>query len=446
MTTRRDFIKKTVAGTAALSLGSIIPGFGSNSYQEILGANEKIRIGVIGVNSRGNALAQGFAKMKGCEVTYLCDVDSRALERCQADIHKISGRTPKGEKDIRKMLESDDFEAVVIATPDHWHAKAAIMAMQAGKHVYLEKPTSHNPAENEMLVRAALKYNRIVQVGNQRRSFPNVIKAMEEIKSGSIGKVRYAKSWYVNNRPSIGTGKVVPVPDYLDWDLWQGPAPRVADFKDNFIHYNWHWFWHWGTGEALNNGTHEIDVVRWGLGLDFPTAVSSEGGRFRYKDDWETPDTQTIDIRFGDDCLVTWEGRSCNSRDTEGRDRGVIFYGEGGALETGHNGYRIFDMKNKLVKELASKDVIDGRDPNSPSANLDMGHIADFIDAIKTNRRPNGDIEELHKSTLLVQLGNIAWRTGHRLMIDPSNGHIVNDPEAQRLWSRTYEPGWEPIV
>ena len=446
MTTRRDFIKKTVAGTAALSLGSIIPGFGSNSYQEILGANEKIRIGVIGVNSRGNALAQGFAKMKGCEVTYLCDVDSRALERCQADIHKISGRTPKGEKDIRKMLESDDFEAVVIATPDHWHAKAAIMAMQAGKHVYLEKPTSHNPAENEMLVRATLKYNRIVQVGNQRRSWPNVIKAIEEIKSGTIGKVRYAKSWYVNNRPSIGTGKVVPVPDYLDWDLWQGPAPRVTDFKDNYIHYNWHWFWHWGTGEALNNGTHEIDVVRWGLGLDFPTAVSSEGGRFRYKDDWETPDTQTIDIRFGDDCLVTWEGRSCNSRDTEGRDRGVIFYGEGGALETGHNGYRIFDMKNKLVKELASKDVIDGRDPNSPSANLDMGHIADFIDAIKTNRRPNGDIEELHKSTLLVQLGNIAWRTGHRLMIDPSNGHIVNDPEAQRLWSRTYEPGWEPIV
>ena len=446
MTTRRDFIKKTVAGTAALSLGSILPGFGSSRYQDILGANEKIRIGVIGVNSRGNALAQGFAKQPDCEVTYICDVDSRALEKCQAAIHKITGRTPKGEKDIRKMLESNDFEAVVIATPDHWHAKAAIMAMQAGKHVYLEKPTSHNPAENEMLVRAALKYNRIVQVGNQRRSWPNVIKAIEEIKSGSIGNVRYAKSWYVNNRPSIGTGKVVPVPDYLDWDLWQGPAPRVTDFKDNYIHYNWHWFWHWGTGEALNNGTHEIDVVRWGLGLDFPTAVSSEGGRFRYKDDWETPDTQTIDIRFGDDCLVTWEGRSCNSRDTEGRDRGVIFYGEGGALETGHNGYRIFDMKNKLVKELASKDVIDGRDPNSPSANLDMGHIADFIDAIKTNRRPNGDIEELHKSTLLVQLGNIAWRTGHRLMIDPSNGHIVNDPEAQRLWSRTYEPGWEPIV
>ena len=152
MTTRRDFIKKTVAGTAALSLGSILPGFGSSRYQDILGANEKIRIGVIGVNSRGSALAQGFAKQPDCEVTYICDVDSRALEKCQAAIHKLTGRTPKGEKDIRKMLESNEFEAVVIATPDHWHAKAAIMAMQAGKHVYLEKPTSHNPAENEMLV------------------------------------------------------------------------------------------------------------------------------------------------------------------------------------------------------------------------------------------------------------------------------------------------------
>ena len=180
--------------------------------------NEKIRIGVIGVNSRGNALAQGFAKMKGCEVTYLCDVDSRALERCQADIHKISGRTPKGEKDIRKMLESDDFEAVVIATPDHLACQSSHYGYASRKHVYLEKPTSHNPAENEMLVRATLKYNRIVQVGNQRRSWPNVIKAIEEIKSGAIGKVRYAKSWYVNNRPSIGTGKVVPVPIYRDWD------------------------------------------------------------------------------------------------------------------------------------------------------------------------------------------------------------------------------------
>ena len=445
MVTRRNFIKRAIVGSAALSFGGVLEGFSAKSYNNIVGANERIKVGAIGVNSRGRALACNFAKQKNCEIVGVCDVDSRALQKCKEAVLKIKENSIGEYKDLRMMLENKNIDAVLIATPDHWHAPAALLAVKAGKHVYLEKPCSHSPEEGEILIKGAQKYNRIMQMGNQRRSWPNVVEAIEELKNGIIGNVYFGKSWYTNNRPSIGIGKEVPVPEWLDWDLWQGPAPRVT-YKDNIHPYNWHWFWHWGTGEALNNGTHEIDVVRWGLGLDFPTAVSSEGGRFRYKDDWETPDTQTIDIRFGDDCLVTWEGRSCNSRDTEGRDRGVIFYGEGGALETGHNGYRIFDMKNKLVKELASKDVIDGRDPNSPSANLDMGHIADFIDAIKTNRRPNGDIEELHKSTLLVQLGNIAWRTGHRLMIDPSNGHIVNDPEAQRLWSRTYEPGWEPIV
>ena len=443
MTTRRDFIKKTVAGTAALSLGSILPGFGSSRYQDILGANEKIRIGVIGVNSRGKALAQGFAKLPDCEVTYICDVDSRALEKCQAAIHKITGRTPKGEKDIRKMLESNDFEAVVIATPDHWHAKAAIMAMQAGKHVYLEKPTSHNPAENEMLVRAALKYNRIVQVGNQRRSFPNVIKAMEEIKSGSIGKVRYAKSWYVNNRPSIGTGKVVPVPDYLDWDLWQGPAPRVA-FKDNIHPYNWHWFWRWGTGEALNNGTHMVDILRWGMELDYPTMVTSVGGRFRYKDDWETPDTQVISYEFGEGKMMTWEGRSCNSQNIEGSSVGAMFYGDNGSLLiTGSNAYTVYDLKNKVVKDVQSNIAIDPRNLMNPAEQLDALHIQNFFNAIRKSEPLHSDIASGHKSTLLVQLGNIAQRVGRSLNIDNQNGRIMYDNEAMKYWSRSYEPGWE---
>jgi len=186
-----------------------------------------------------------------------------------------------------------------------------------------------------------------------------------------------------------------------------------------------------------------MDVIRWGLGVDFPTQVSSEGARFVFKDDWETPDTQIINLQFGNECLVTWEGRSCNSNNSEGKDRGVIFYGEKGALETGFNGYRVWDLNNKIVKELDSKEVIDGRDPSSPSANLDAVHILDFIDAIRNNRRPHADIAELHKSTTLVQLGNIAWRTGQRLTIDPSNGHILNSPEGQALWGRTYEPGWE---
>ena len=167
------------------------------------------------------------------------------------------------------------------------------MAMQAGKHVYLEKPTSHNPAENDMLVRTALKTGMVVQVGNQRRSWPNVIAGIEEVRSGNIGNVRYAKAWYTNNRPSIGIGKPAPVPEWLDWDLWQGPAPR-REFHDNYVHYNWHWFKHWGTGEALNNGTHFVDMLRWGLDTAYPTKVDSIGGRYRFEDDWEFPDSQLI--------------------------------------------------------------------------------------------------------------------------------------------------------
>ncbi|MBP3518258.1 MAG: Gfo/Idh/MocA family oxidoreductase [Parabacteroides sp.] len=444
-TTRRGFIKQVAATGVGLTIGGMsFKANSAKSYANIVGSNERVNMAVMGTNGRGAGMARNFQSRKDVEMRYVCDVEEKALAKGVAAVKKAGGN-PKTEKDIRKVLEDKNINAILVTAPDHWHAPATIMACQAGKHVYCEKPCSHNPYEGELSIAAARKYNRVVQVGAQRRSWPGLTEGIEALHNGAIGKVHFVKAWYTNNRKSIGFGKEMPAPSTIDFDLWQGPAPRRS-YRDNLIHYNWHWFWHWGTGEALNNGTHEIDVVRWGLGLDFPTAVSSEGGRFRYKDDWETPDTQTIDIRFGDDCLVTWEGRSCNSRDTEGRDRGVIFYGEGGALETGHNGYRIFDMKNKLVKELASKDVIDGRDPNSPSANLDMGHIADFIDAIKTNRRPNGDIEELHKSTLLVQLGNIAWRTGHRLMIDPANGHIVNDPEAQRLWSRTYEPGWEPRI
>lgn len=443
MTTRRDFIKQAALAAASVSLGSLIPGFASAASAAV-GANDRIRLGVIGVNSRGSALAQGFAKMPGCAVTCLCDCDAQALARCRAEVEKITGKAPRTEKDIRRMLESDDFDAVVVATPDHWHAKAAIMAMQAGKHVYLEKPTSHNPAENEMLVRATLKYGKVVQVGNQRRSWPNVIRAIEEIKGGSIGKVRYAKSWYVNNRPSIGTGKVVPVPEHLDWDLWQGPAPRVAEFKDNYIHYNWHWFWRWGTGEALNNGTHFVDLLRWGLGVDYPTLVSSVGGRYRFQDDWETPDTQLITYQFGDDASCSWEGRSCNSAPVDGYGVGTAFYGETGTLFiSGGNEYKIVDMAGKTVKEELSELKFETGNLYNPCEPLDMFHFANWFDAIRKGTKLNSGIVDACISTQLVQLGNIAQRVGRSLKIDPASGRILGDAEADKLWGREYEKGWE---
>ncbi|MDR2499149.1 MAG: Gfo/Idh/MocA family oxidoreductase [Tannerellaceae bacterium] len=438
-TSRRTFIKQTTAAGLGLTLGGM--SLSARSYANIVGANERIQVAIMGTNGRGAVMSQLFQQNKQANVCYVCDVDEKALAKGVKAVSDAGGN-PKTEKDIRKLLADKSVDALYYATPDHWHAAAAVMACQAGKHVYGEKPCGHNPREGELMVAAARKYNRIVQIGAQRRSWPGVIEAIRELQSGAIGKAYYARGWYTNRRTSIGLGKASVAPSGLDFDLWQGPAPRRS-YRDNLVHYNWHWFWHWGTGEALNNGTHEIDLIRWGLGVDYPTQVSSEGSRFAFKDDWECPDTQVINLQFGNDCLVTWEGRSCNGRHSEGGDRGEVFYGTEGSMETGHNGYRIFDQRNKLVKEVASTDVIDGTNTASPAAHLDAIHIADFLDAIKNNRRPNADVAELHKSTVLVQLGNIAWRTGERLAIDPSDGHILSSPSAQALWSRSYEPGWE---
>jgi len=440
---RRDFVKKSVIGASALSVGGILPGFNAKSYARIIGANNKIVVSLMGVNSRGKALARNFAIQENCEVAHVCDVDSRAITAC---IDALKGRqqiAPTGYGDFRKSLESKDIDVLVIAAPDHWHAPASLLAMQAGKHVYVEKPCSHNPREGEILVEAAKKYGKVIQMGNQRRSWPNVVKGIEELKSGAIGNTYFGKGWYTNNRASIGIGKNTDVPGWLNWDLWQGPAPR-KEFKDNYLHYNWHWFWHWGTGEALNNGTHMIDLLRWGLDVEFPVRVSSNGGRFRYKDDWETPDTQVINLDFSKGVSMSWEGRSCNGKPIEGSSVGVEFYGEKGSLLIpSGNSYTIFDLQGKVVKEVKEQQKIDPRDLSNPSEQVDALHILNMFDGIKNGAKLHSDVDSGHKSTLLVQLGNISQRVGRSLDIDPTNGHIVSDKEAAKFWSRSYEKGWE---
>ena len=443
---RRTFIKKAGASAAAITLGGILPGFASKNYKNIIGSNEKIKAACMGVNSRGLAVGSNFASQKECEVLYVCDVDTRAADKCIDAIEKIQQKKPKASPDFRKALEDKELDVLIVTAPDHWHAPAAILACSAGKHVYLEKPCSHNPNEGEMLVQAAKKHNRILQMGNQRRSWPNVVAGIKELHAGVIGRPYYAKTWYTNNRASIGIGKETEVPSWLNYDLWQGPAPR-RPYKDNLIHYNWHWFWNWGTGEALNNGTHMVDLARWGLGVEYPTKVSSSGGRYRYQDDWETPDTQVIDLEFSNNTLISWEGRSCNGKSIEGSSVGVIFYGETGSLliESG-NSYKIFDLKSKLVKEVKNDRVIDARNLADPAQELDALHIQNFFDAIKKGTALNSDIVGGHQSTLLVQLGNISQRTGRTLKTDPTNGHILNDKEAMKLWKREYQPGWEPKI
>jgi predicted dehydrogenase len=442
---RRNFLKKATAGTLGFTVGSKILAPTARSYNRISGANEVIRVAVIGCNGRGASMAGTIARQANTDVIYICDVENVALQNGIKSIVDVTGKEPRSFRDFRKILDNKDFDAVYIATPDHWHVPASILSLKAGKHVYVEKPLSHNPHEGELLVSAAEKYKRIVQIGTQRRSWPTLTKGIEELKNGVIGKVYMAKTWYANTRGPIGIGKVVPVPSNLDYELWQGPAPRKP-YKDNLIHYNWHWFWNWGTGEALNNGTHEIDVARWGLGLDYPLKVNSIGGRYQFKDDWETPDTQVITFE-AQGASIVWEGRSCNGSYNDNRSRGVIFHGENGSLHTGDNSYMIYDNKNKLVKEVKSEIVItEGLNTSSPGEELDALHVRNFLENVRNNRKPFADALNGHKSTLWVQLGNIAQRVGHTLNIDPTNGHIIGDNEAMKLWGREYENGWEPTI
>ena len=448
MQNRRNFIKQVAAGSVGVAVGGSAYGFSAKSYNRIIGANELVRVATIGVHSRGNSMGGTFAGQKNAEVGTVCDVDERTIPVAIQTILKTKQTLkPKSEKDCRKVLDDKSIDAIYIATPDHWHAPLTIMGCQAGKHVYVEKPLSHNPREGEMAIAAARKYNRVVQMGAQRRSAPTLTQGIEELHKGIIGRVYLAKTWYTNKRKATVL-KPGTVPPWLDYELWQGPAPRMP-YKDGLIHYDWHWFWHWGTGEALNNGTHEVDVARWGLGVDFPTRVSSVGGRYEFKDDWETPDTQIITMDYPGRVSLMWESRSSNGRKIEGLDRGIIFYGENGSLDTGGDSYTVYDLDGKLVKDVkpsVAESDLQGRNTASPSLGMDSLHVADFLDALKNNRRPNCDVELGYKSVVAMQLGNIAWRVGRDLKIDPKNGHILDDKEAQKLWGREYEKGWEPKV
>jgi predicted dehydrogenase len=447
MEKRRDFIRKMAVTSAGFTLGSNAL-FSAKSYRNIIGANERIHVAIIGLNGRGGSMANTFAAQKDLSVDCVCDVDSRTIPKVIKSIVEAGqANAPRSEEDCRKVLADKSIDAIYIATPDHWHAPLTIMGCQAGKHVYVEKPLSHNPNEGELAVAAARKYNRVVQMGAQRRSAPVLTQGIGQLHKGIIGRVYLAKTWYTNKRKSnfLTPGTV---PQELNYDLWQGPAPRVP-YKEGLIHYNWHWFWHWGTGEALNNGTHEVDVARWGLQVDFPSRVTSVGGRYHFKDDWQTPDTQIITMDFPDRKSLMWESRSSNGRKIEGAERGVIFYGENGSLDTGGDSYKVYDLDGKLINDVKStmnEEPLQGRNTASPSLGMDSLHVADFLDAIRNNRRPNCDVETGHKSVVGMQLGNIAWRVGHDLKIDPKNGHILHDAEAQKLWSRTYERGWEPKV
>ena len=396
------------------------------------GPNDSIVVGIMGAGGRGGDHAKTYSAMPGVAVATICDVDANRAGSLAHSLKADGRKDAEAVGDFRRMLDDKSIDAIIVATCNHWHAPAAILACAAGKHVYVEKPCSATPQEGEWLVEAARKNKRVVQMGNQRRSWPKIIEAIEEVRKGTIGRPYFARCMYSNTRASIGTGRLVDVPKTLDWDLWQGPAPR-RPFRDNIHPYNWHWFWHWGNGELGNNGVHTIDVARWGLGVDYPVRVTSSGGRYRYKDDQETPDTHVASFEFEDRKAITWEGVSCNEYRPGGNNSEVVFYGDDGSIAITDGGYAIHDPKGKTTKTVKG----DGGDAI---------HVGNFLAAIRGEAKPNSEISDGHRSTLLCHLGNIAHRTGRSLRCDPKDGRIVGDGEATKLWSREYEKGWEPKV
>ena len=343
--TRRKFIKKTSIGAVGIAALSSKIMVGKN----ILGANDRIICAIAGIRSRGKAHAIAINQQKNSKILYSCDVDDNILNDHNKWSEKNIGYVPKVEKDYRKLIEDKNIDAVFIATPEHWHAPMAIMAMEAGKHVYVEKPCSHNLYENELLVKAQIKYGVKVQMGNQQRSSITSSMAINDIKKGVIGNVFKGEAYYSNNRGSIGIGKVVAIPDTLDWELWQGPAPR-RKYKDNIHPYNWHWFRDWGTGEVHNNGTHEIDICRWALGVDYPETVTSFGGKYAYEDDWEFVDNQQVTFKYSDNKFITWTGHSRGLIQPNQPGRGVTIYGSKGTIQLDRNFYKLYDLGGDLIK------------------------------------------------------------------------------------------------
>ena len=387
--------------------------------------SERVRLAVIGVRGRGSELASEFARNKGSEVVAVCDIDDAAFAKAVGTVEKDGGKSPRTEKDFRRLLDDKAIDAIAVATPDHWHALIAVMGCQAGKDVYVEKPVSHNAVEGRRIVEAARKYGRVVQAGTQRRSMEHVKDAIEHVHSGKLGKVGMARAWIHQQRQSIGHGKPGPVPDGVDYAMWQGPAPD-RPFMANRFHYNWHWFWNWGTGEIGNNGIHGVDVARWGLGVDAPTAVTSGGGKYVFDDDQEVPDTLVTTWEFPN-AVIAWEHRMWSKHGTEGSGFGVAFYGDKGTLLIDDKGWR----------------VEDGPEAGGPPKGGQTEHVQNFLDCIKSRDKPNADIEIGHLSTRLCHLGNIAYRLGRKLAFEGAAETFPNDPEANRLLAREYGPRFE---
>jgi predicted dehydrogenase len=424
--TRRDFLRQTTGGVAAAAIGAFaVPAV------QARGANEQFVVGLAGCSGRGVAVGAELHKL-GAKIAYACDPD-----RNRAEHAKKSLEADQAIADLRKILDDRTVDAIVIAAPNHWHAPAAILACQAGKHVYVEKPCSHNIVEGRRMIEAARRTGMVMQVGSQIRGTKVFQEAIAMVHEGAIGKVLMAKAWVSRKRQDIGHCQPSSPPPELDYDLWVGPAPMIP-YQKNLIHYNWHWWYNFGNGDAGSRGVHQLDIALWAMGLaTHPTRIAGFGDKLYFDDDKQYPDTQYVTFEYpgdgapGSKRLIVYEQRIWTPYwgQVDCED-GCTFYGDQGYLTIDmHLGWKLYGPKNKLRQEAEKY--------------FDTGeHCADFLDAIRNNRRPSADIEIGHLSASLPHMANILARTGSRqLTFDPKAERFVDAPDADALLKRTYREG-----
>lgn len=391
-------------------------------------STERLTVAVVALN-RGMAHVKALLRLPGVTIKYLAEADEERLAKGLKAVAETQKEPCKGVADFRTFLDDKNLDAVFIATPNFWHTPASLLCMAAGKHVYVEKPGSHNPREAEMIVESARKNDRLCQMGNQRRSWPGIIEGIARLHGGEIGKLRYGKAWYDASRKAIGKGAQKPE-GRIDLNLWQGPVPERDDVLD-YLHYDWHWRSHYGNGELGNNGVHSLDVVRWGLGVDHPHQVGYLGGRYWFDDSQQFPDSGSAVYDFGH-CGASWEQSSCHPASVE-KHAICGFYGEGGSMYVTGGKCVFHDEKGVKISET-----------DGPAGDLE--HIGNFVDAIRGKVKLNSEIEVGQTSAMLCHLGNIAFHTSSVVRFDPKTKKVINQPESERLRAREYRKGWEVRV
>ena len=444
MTQRRDFIKKSLIGSAGIAIGGM--GFSAKSYGSIIGANDRINVAIIGIRGRGVSHINAWCDMKtshNVRIKTLCDTDEQFFEPRSKTVFDKTGIKPLTEWDMRKVLDDKEIDAVSFATPNHWHALGTIWACQAGKHVYVEKPASHNIWEGRKMIEASRKYDRRIQVGFQNRSIQNVMEAIKFLHDGGIGDVYMARGLCIKPRDSFGIAKDSAPPASLHYDRWLGPAPYRA-YNEKRGHYNWHWFWDTGNGDTGNQGPHQFDVARWGLNKnEHPVSVFSSGGIYgidRTQCEQETPNTQITIAKYNDGKTLEFEtrGRYSNAESGLGIKIGNIFYGSDGYLEIDGDTWKAYRKQEK--EPFAGSKAAGTAEAASLTGSNNTEHFINFLDAIKSGKDEtlHCDISEGHYSSAVPFLANISYRLGRELKFMGDYEKFANDPEADIMLSRRY--------